>query len=82
MYMAEGWDTGDMIYKEEVKIEETDTMGILHDKLASIGAELLLKTLLAIERDLLQERNRITAKQVILERSTKILGPLTGRSRP
>ncbi|MDI9477934.1 MAG: methionyl-tRNA formyltransferase [Halanaerobiales bacterium] len=52
MYMAEGWDTGDMIYKEEVKIEETDTMGILHDKLASIGAELLLKTLLAIERGL------------------------------
>lgn len=50
MYMAEGWDTGDMIYKKELKIEKTDTVGILHDKMAELGAELLLKTLIDIEK--------------------------------
>ncbi|MFI5358882.1 MAG: methionyl-tRNA formyltransferase [Halanaerobiales bacterium] len=50
MYMAEGWDTGDMIYQEEVAIEDNDTAGTLHDKLALVGAGLLLKTLLDIEK--------------------------------
>ena len=50
MYMAEGWDTGDIIYKEEVRIEDDDTVGTLHDKLAEVGAGLLLKTLLDIEK--------------------------------
>ncbi|MFW6287270.1 MAG: methionyl-tRNA formyltransferase [bacterium] len=50
MYMAEGWDTGDMIYKEKVKINPEDTVGILHDKLAEIGADLLVKTLRDIEK--------------------------------
>ncbi len=50
MYMAEGWDTGDMIYKEEVKINRQDTVGILHDKLADIGADLLVKTIIDIEK--------------------------------
>jgi methionyl-tRNA formyltransferase len=45
MYMAEGWDDGDIIYQQEVEIEENDTVGILHDKLAEEGAELLLGTL-------------------------------------
>ena len=50
MYMAEGWDTGDMIYKERVKIDYQDTVGVLHDKLADIGADLLVKTLIDIEK--------------------------------
>ncbi|MFW5981917.1 MAG: methionyl-tRNA formyltransferase [Halanaerobiaceae bacterium] len=50
MYMAEGWDTGDMIYKEKVEIKKTDTVGTLHDKLADIGADLLVKTLINIEK--------------------------------
>ncbi len=45
MYMDEGWDDGDIIYQQEIKIKENDTVGILHDKLAEKGAELLLKTL-------------------------------------
>lgn len=50
MYMAEGWDTGDMIYKEKVKIDRDDTVGILHDKLADIGADLLIKTIIDIKK--------------------------------
>jgi methionyl-tRNA formyltransferase len=49
MYMDEGWDDGDIIYQQEIEIAEDDTVGILHDKLAEAGAELLLKTLKDIE---------------------------------
>lgn len=48
IYMDEGWDTGDIIYKKEVEIARSDTVGILHDKLAEVGAKLLLETLKAI----------------------------------
>ena len=49
MYMAKGMDTGDMILKKSIPIEESDNAGTLHDKLAALGAELLLQTLDAIE---------------------------------
>lgn len=49
MYMDVGLDTGDMIYKTVVKIEDTETGGSLHDKLSEAGAKLLMKTLDEIE---------------------------------
>ncbi len=45
MYMDKGMDTGDMISKVEVKIEDTDTAESLHDKLQEVSVPLLLKTL-------------------------------------
>src|SRR5699024_1645203 len=45
MYMVEKLDAGDILTQESVMIEETDDVGILHDKLSKIGASLLLKTL-------------------------------------
>ena len=45
MYMNKGMDTGDMISKVEVKIEDSDTAESLHDKLQSASVPLLLKTL-------------------------------------
>ncbi len=41
MYMAEGLDTGDMISRVVVPIEDEDTSGILFDKLSLAGRELL-----------------------------------------
>lgn len=49
MYMDEGMDTGDMILKEEVEIDEDETTGELWDRLAKIGGELLVETLKQIE---------------------------------
>lgn len=49
MQMDEGLDTGDMLLKTEVPIEETETGGSLHDKLANTGAKLCLDTLQALE---------------------------------
>ena len=45
MYMAEKLDAGDIISVAEVKIEEEDTVGTLHDKLSAVGSELLSSTL-------------------------------------
>lgn len=49
MYMAEGLDTGDMILKEETEIGADETSSELYDRLAQIGAGLLLDTLDQIE---------------------------------
>ncbi len=49
MYLSSGMDEGDMIYRKEVDIQEGETSGELMDRLAPVGAELLLKTLQAVE---------------------------------
>lgn len=45
MYMAEKLDAGDIISQAEIPIEPTDHVGILHDELSVLGAELLIETL-------------------------------------
>lgn len=45
MQMNEGLDTGDMLLKVEIPIEEKETGGSLHDKLAAAGAKLCVETL-------------------------------------
>ncbi len=50
MQVAEGLDTGDMLMKGEVTITPQTTGGDLHDKLAQLGAELVVKTLNNIDK--------------------------------
>ncbi len=45
MMMDQGLDTGDMLLKASVPIAPGDTVGMVHDRLAQIGADLLLETL-------------------------------------
>lgn len=49
MYMDIGLDTGDMLLREELPIEENDNFETIHDKLGALGAELIVKTLAAAE---------------------------------
>ena len=49
MRMDEGLDTGDMIMKQEVIVDEDETGGSLFDKLSGVGAKLCVKTMEAIE---------------------------------
>ena len=49
MYMNEGLDTGDIIDKVVVPIDEKETGGSLFDKLAIEGGKLILKTLIELE---------------------------------
>ena len=45
MYMDAGMDTGDMIQKAEVKIENDDNFGTLYEKMKIKGGELIVQTL-------------------------------------
>lgn len=49
MYMDIGMDTGDMLLKREVVIEDNDTYGTLYEKLKVIGGEVLIETIENIE---------------------------------
>jgi methionyl-tRNA formyltransferase len=45
MYMDEGLDTGDILLQESVTLRRRETTETLHDRLAEIGAEALMKAL-------------------------------------
>ena len=50
MYMAEGLDTGDMLLKASLPIEESDNFETIHDKLGALGAQTMLDTLDALRQ--------------------------------
>ncbi len=49
MQMDAGIDTGDMLYKQTIAIEEDDTYESLHDKLMVIGGEAIVEALTLLE---------------------------------
>ena len=49
MQMDAGLDTGDMLLKESLPIMSDDTMGSLHDKLAALGAKLIVASLARLD---------------------------------
>jgi len=50
MLMDAGMDTGPILLTAETDVEESDTLGTLHDRLARMGAHLLLQTLEELEK--------------------------------
>lgn len=50
MQMDAGIDTGDMLYKKKIPIEDTDTWQTLHDKLAVLGGEAIKEALALLEQ--------------------------------
>ena len=50
MYLSQDTDAGDSIFTDSTEIGEQETTGELFDRLADMGAALLVKTLRAIER--------------------------------
>jgi methionyl-tRNA formyltransferase len=49
MGMEEGLDTGPMMLIERIAIEDADTTGSLHDKLAALGATMIVEALRKLE---------------------------------
>ena len=49
MHMAEELDAGDIISQSETPIDPMETVGELHDRLATMGAALLVQTVEAIQ---------------------------------
>jgi methionyl-tRNA formyltransferase len=57
MYTDVGMDTGDMLLKSEIEISENMTVGELHDKMAFLGADVLIKTIRELQNGtLLREK--------------------------
>lgn len=50
MQMDAGIDTGDMLYKKEIPIEDTDDYETLHDKLMVLGGEAIVEALSLLEQ--------------------------------
>jgi methionyl-tRNA formyltransferase len=51
MEMEEGLDTGPMLSMARIPIEEADTTGSLHDKLATLGARMIVEVLHRMAQD-------------------------------
>ena len=62
MQMNAGLDTGDMLVKEEVKIEPSDTGETLHDKLAQAGVIAIRETIKQIENGTLSPKKQDDSK--------------------
>ncbi|MGH8621510.1 MAG: methionyl-tRNA formyltransferase, partial [Burkholderiales bacterium] len=60
MQMDEGLDTGPILLQEAIAIAPDDTAGSLHDKLAALGARLLVRTLEAWPAPVAQDGNAAT----------------------
>ena len=76
MYMSSKMDAGDIISQKEIKIEEKDNVGVLHDKLSKIGTELLKETLPTIFENknerIKQDENKVTFGYNITREEEKI----------
>ncbi len=56
MYLAEGLDTGDMLLKAETNIGPDETSGELFDRLAVMGASLLVETVAGLQQGKLERQ--------------------------
>jgi len=62
-------DTGDIIFRKEINIGENEDAGELHDRMKIVGAELVLKTVKAIEHKSVMEKSQ----QALLDEGEKII---------
>lgn len=76
MQMNEGLDTGDILLKKEIALEEKETGGSLFDKLAGIGASLLIETLEQAEAGSLTPQKQDDSKSSYAKMLNKNLGKL------
>lgn len=65
-------DTGDILFCEPVNIAPDETAGQVHDKLMEVGAELLVKTVQAIESKEYQETPQDQTESTELKHAPKI----------
>ncbi len=74
MQMDKGLDTGDMLLKEEVVIDRKETGDSLHDKLAAVGAGLIVEALAKLERGELAPEKQNEEETCYAKRLQKSMG--------
>ena len=76
MYLASAMDAGDIIFSEETEIGEYETSGELYDRLKLLGADLLIKTVRAIEAGCAPRIPQDDSKATYVTMLDKSLSPL------
>jgi methionyl-tRNA formyltransferase len=71
MRMDEGLDTGPVLAARAIDISAVDTAGTLHDRLARLGADLIVETLAALEAGRIRELPQPSAGLTYAEKITK-----------
>lgn len=83
MYMVEKLDAGDILAQRAIPIGEKDTTGTMHDKLSTLGAELLLETLPKLQQGTIepieQDESKVTYAPNITKEKEKINWNKTAR---
>lgn len=82
MYLAPEMDTGDVIFTEKTEIGEFETSGELFDRLMVMGAELLHKTLRAIENGTAPRTKQDEAKASYVTMLDKSMSPIDWSRSP
>ena len=72
MKLDAGMDTGDLLLQQEIPIQPEDTWAPIHDRLAPIGAQLMLRTLEGLEKG--------TARQVPQDPALATYAPMLKKS--
>ena len=81
MKMDVGLDTGDVAMAERLAISDAMTASDLHDALARLGADLMVRAMAALERGALQLTNKASRASPTPPRSTRPRRRSTGASR-
>ncbi len=76
MQMDVGLDTGDMLLVEKTKIGENETSGELFDRLADMGAQLLIKTLDKLQKDELKPEKQNDEESTYASMLDKSMSPV------
>lgn len=76
MYLVEALDAGDVLMQYPVPIDPLDTAATLHDKLAKIGARLMVETLDGLEKGTLTPKPQDNSKSTYAEKLTKDHGQI------
>ena len=76
MMMDEGMDSGDILIQEETPLESTKTYGELHDRLANLGAKLLIKTIEQVVAGTAQRQKQDESRITFAPRLTRETGKI------
>ena len=71
-FLEQAMDTGHILFQEQEPIDACDTAGTLHERLQHKGAQLVLKTVQAIEGRNYTQRSQITTQESLRKKAPKI----------
>jgi len=77
MLMDEGMDSGDILTQETTPIGADETYGSLHDRLANLGANLLMDTIEQVAENRAERRKQDSSLVTFAPRLTKDAGRIT-----